>query len=81
MLPGMSKRVTVYLPDDVAARVEQASNASAFIASAVRSAIRREATEQAMREAGIEITPEGVAAMRERYEAGKRKLGNRRQAA
>ncbi len=73
----MSKRITVYLPDDVAARVEQSSNASAFIASAVRSAIRREETERALTEARIEVTPEGVAAMRERYEAGKRKLATR----
>jgi hypothetical protein len=70
----MSERITVYLPDDVAARVQQAPNASAFIAGAVRSVIRREATEAALRAAGIEVTAEGVAAMREKYEAGKRWL-------
>jgi hypothetical protein len=73
----MSKRITVYLPDDVAVRVEQASNASAYIAGAVRSAIRREETHRALEEAGISVTPEGIAAMRERYEAGKRRLANR----
>jgi predicted transcriptional regulator len=78
---SMSKRITVYLPDDVAARVEQSSNASAFITSAVRSAIRREEMQRALSEAGINVTPEGVAAMRERYEAGKRKLSTRRQVA
>lgn len=77
----MSKRITVYLPDDVAERVDRSPNASAFIAAAVRGTMRREATEEALREAGIEVTPEGVAAMRERYEAGKRKLANRRRAA
>jgi hypothetical protein len=77
----MSKRITVYLPDDVAARVEQSSNASAFIAGAVRSAIRKEDTQRALSEAGIEVTPEGIAAMRERYEAGKRKLARRGQPA
>jgi hypothetical protein len=77
----MSKRITVYLPDDVAVRLEQASNASAFITSAVRSAMRREETERALTEAGIDLTPEGVAAMRERYEAGKRKLSSRRDVA
>jgi hypothetical protein len=76
----MSKRITVYLPDDVAARVEQSPNASAFIAGAVRSTIRREETERALSEAGIEVTPEGIAAMRERYEAGKRRLAGRRRA-
>lgn len=73
----MSKRITVYLPDDVAARVEQAPNASAFVASAVRGAIHREQTEMALAEAGITVTPEGVSAMRERYEAGKRRLARR----
>jgi hypothetical protein len=73
----MSKRITVYLPDDVAARVEQSPNASAFVAGAVRSAIRHEETDRALSDAGIEVTPEGVAAMRERYEAGKRKLAGR----
>lgn len=77
----MSKRITVYLPDDVAARVEESSNASAYIASAVRGAIRREETQRALAEAGITVTPEGVAAMRERYEAGKRKLADRDRAA
>ncbi|MEJ3748759.1 hypothetical protein WEI85_36465 [Actinomycetes bacterium KLBMP 9797] len=74
----MGKRITVYLPDDVAARVEQAPNASAFIASAVRGATRREETARALAEAGITVTPEGMAAMRERYEAGKRKLAQRK---
>jgi predicted transcriptional regulator len=73
----MSKRITVYLPDDVAARVEQAPNASAFVTGAVRSAIHREETQRALAEAGITVTPEGVSAMRERYEAGKRKLASR----
>jgi predicted transcriptional regulator len=77
----MSKRITVYLPDDVAARVEQSSNASAYITSAVRSAIRREELQRALDDAGISLTPEGLAAMRDRYEAGKRKLANRGDAA
>jgi predicted transcriptional regulator len=77
----MSKRITVYLPDDVAARLEQASNASAYVADAVRGAIRREETQRALDEAGISVTPEGVAAMRARYEAGKRKLAGRESAA
>ena len=77
----MSKRITVYLPDDVAARVERSSNASAFITTAVRHAVRREETERALSEAGIDVTPEGVAAMRERYESGKRRLASREQVA
>lgn len=76
----MSKRITVYLPEDVAARVEQEPNASAFVANAVRSVIRREETERALEQAGIQVTAEGIAAMRERYEAGKRRLASRRRA-
>ncbi|MFS8480206.1 MAG: hypothetical protein FWJ93_14845 [Micromonosporaceae bacterium] len=76
----MSKRITVYLPEDVAARVEQEPNASAFVASAVRSVINREKTQRALDQAGIEVTAEGIAAMRERYEAGKRRLASRRRA-
>jgi Arc/MetJ-type ribon-helix-helix transcriptional regulator len=72
----MSKRVTVYLPDDVVARVEEAPNASAFIASAVRATMRRESTQSVLEAAGITVTAEGLAAMRERYEAGKRRLGS-----
>jgi hypothetical protein len=77
----MSKRITVYLPDDVAARVEQAPNASAFVANAVRDAIRREAVRETLAAAGITVTAEGVAAMRERYEAGKRRLAHRERSA
>jgi len=56
----MSKRITVYLPDDVADRVEESPNASAFITSAVRAAMRREETERALHEAGITVTPEEI---------------------
>jgi hypothetical protein len=77
----MSKRITVYLPDDVAARVEQSPNASAFIANAVREAMHREAVRDMLAAAGIAVTPEGVAGMRERYEAGKRRLANRERTA
>jgi hypothetical protein len=73
----VSKRITVYLPDDVAERVERAPNASAFIASAVRGAMAREQTAAALDAVGISVTPEGVAAMREQYEAGKRRLAQR----
>jgi hypothetical protein len=73
----MSKRITVYLPDDVAERVERAPNASAFIAGAVRESIRRETTESVLAAAGITVTSEGLALMRERYEANKRKLEGR----
>jgi len=47
----------------------------------VRSAIRREEAQRALEAAGITVTPEGVAAMRERYEAGRRKLAKRKPAA
>jgi hypothetical protein len=43
----------------------------------VRDAIRREAMADALAAAGITVTAQGVAAMRERYEAGKRRLAHR----
>lgn len=77
----MSKRITVYLPDDVATRVEQAPNASAYVTNALRGAMRQEEIAAALNRAGIEVTPEGLAAMRERYEAGRRKLAGRSESA
>ena len=36
----MTRRITISLPDDVADRLDEAPNASAFIASAVRHTVR-----------------------------------------
>ena len=79
----MTKRVTVSLPDDVAAYLEGEKNASAAVTDALRARMRRGATTLAMlRAAGFNITDEGVAAARgkvprlteEQREEGRRRL-------
>lgn len=61
----MTKRVTVSLPDDVAAYLEGEENASAVVADALRARMDRAAATAAMlRVVGIEVTEEGVARVR-----------------
>jgi hypothetical protein len=55
----MTQRITVSLPDDVAERVAQASNASAFITTALRERIEREDTRALLAEHGFQLTEEG----------------------
>jgi predicted transcriptional regulator len=66
MLFGMTRRLSISLPDDVAAALDQVDNASAYIAEAIRMRRRREATRDVLADAGYRITDEGVHAMRER---------------
>jgi hypothetical protein len=63
----MTKRVTVSLPDDVAAYLDNAENASAVVARALRAEMDRgAATEAILRAIGFNITEEGKARWRER---------------
>ncbi|HET8661363.1 MAG TPA: hypothetical protein VFM55_20495 [Micromonosporaceae bacterium] len=56
----MTKRVTVSLPDDVAAYLETADNASAAVADALRAQMDRgAATEAMLRAVGFEVTEAG----------------------
>jgi Arc/MetJ-type ribon-helix-helix transcriptional regulator len=56
----MTKRVTVSLPDDVAAFLDEAVNASAVVADALRAHMNRAAATEAMlRAVGFEITDAG----------------------
>jgi hypothetical protein len=58
--PGMTRRITVSLPDDVAAYLDDANNVSAVVAEAVRAQMdRAAATEELLRAVGFEITAEG----------------------
>ena len=58
--PDMTKRITVSLPDDVAAYLDNAINVSAVVAEAVRAQMdRAAATEELLRAVGFEITAEG----------------------
>lgn len=61
----MTKRVTVSLPDDVAAYLEGKDNASAAVADALRAQMDRAAVTAAMlRTVGIVVTEEGRARIR-----------------
>ncbi|MEJ3744097.1 hypothetical protein WEI85_12470 [Actinomycetes bacterium KLBMP 9797] len=61
----MTKRVTVSLPDDVAAYLETFRNASAAVTQALRAQMNRGPTTEAMlRAIGFNITEEGKARVR-----------------
>ncbi|MDG4798571.1 hypothetical protein [Micromonospora sp. WMMD1082] len=61
----MTKRVTVSLPDDVAAYLDGEENASAAVADALRARMdRAAATAATLRAVGIDVTDEGVARVR-----------------
>jgi Arc/MetJ-type ribon-helix-helix transcriptional regulator len=63
----MTKRVTVSLPDDIAAFLERSDNASATVAAALRVEMDRgAATEALLKAMGFKITEEGRARWREK---------------
>jgi hypothetical protein len=63
----MSKRVTVNVPDDVAERLGDVSNVSAYVTEAVRAEMAREETRRLLTEHGFPpITEEGLARARAR---------------
>jgi hypothetical protein len=68
----MTKKIAISVPDDVADRLSQESNVSAYITDAVRRRMDGERSLEMMRAAGVTITDEGRArarAERERLEA------------
>lgn len=70
----MSKRVTVNVPDDVAERLSQEGNVSAFVTDAVRARMRYEASRELMEAAGFRFTDEGLAAARQRLRDGRSRM-------
>jgi hypothetical protein len=65
----MTKKITVSLPDDVAERLAEEPNASAFVADAVRRRMGAEQMRRALQNLGFTITDEDLAtARREREE-------------
>ncbi|MFI2714143.1 hypothetical protein ACH495_28885 [Micromonospora sp. NPDC018662] len=57
----MTKKIAVSLPDDVAERLAQEPNVSAFVARAVRRQMAGEQTRVLLTRAGLTITDEDVA--------------------
>jgi hypothetical protein len=65
----MTKRITVTLPDEVAASLEHLPNVSAYVTEAI---VRRQRASRLRAEfaaRGIPITDDGLARMRERVQA------------
>jgi len=60
----MTQRISITLPDDVAAILAREENASAYIAESIQLRHRRESIRQMLADHGITVTDEGVARMR-----------------
>lgn len=58
----MTRKLSISLPDDVAAHLDRVENASGYIADAIRLKRRSERTRALFASHGIKITDEGVAA-------------------
>ncbi|MEV0718026.1 hypothetical protein [Asanoa sp. NPDC050611] len=66
----MTRKITISVPDDVAERLDDERNVSAFITDAVRVRMEAEHTRRVLTQLGFDITDEGVAeAKRELDEA------------
>ncbi len=62
----MTQRLSITLPDDVAAILAREENASAYIAESIQLRHRRESIRQMLVDHGITVTDEGVDRMRRR---------------
>jgi hypothetical protein len=60
-MPGMTKKITVSLPDDIAERLSREPNVSAFVADAIRQRMVGEQVREELRAAGFNITDEDMA--------------------
>lgn len=58
----MSRRVTIYVPDDVAERLDRERNASAYLAEAARRMMAVEATRDALAAGGYPDVPQEAVA-------------------
>jgi hypothetical protein len=72
----MSRRVTIYVPDDVAERLERESNASAYLAEAARRLMAVEATRDALAAGGYPDVPQDAVAEQARAFAQERRRRN-----
>ena len=67
----MTQRITVSLPDDVAERVAQEPNASAYVTAALRQQIERDDTRAVLAAQGFTLTDEGRQRARQRLAAAR----------
>ncbi|MET8041238.1 hypothetical protein ABZU25_10250 [Micromonospora sp. NPDC005215] len=57
----MTKKITISLPDDLAERLTQEPNASAYVAESLRRRVAGERTREILRSVGFKLTDEGLA--------------------
>lgn len=55
------RKLSISVPEDVAARLEQAPNASGYVTDAVRARMRAEQLDALLADEGISVDPEGRA--------------------
>ena len=70
----MTKKLTVSLPDDVAARLGRESNVSAFVTMAIRRQMDRERTVELLGQAGYELSVGHAEAGFDRLHAAQRQM-------
>jgi hypothetical protein len=63
----MTKKITISVPDDVAAFLEQQENVSGYLTALARRDLRRQIGLKQLADAGFNLTPEGVERMRAKF--------------
>jgi hypothetical protein len=58
---GMTRKIAISVPDDVAERLDRETNVSAFIAETIRRRMVSERVRQTLSRAGVTVNDEGVA--------------------
>lgn len=76
--PGMTKKITISVPDDVAAYLEHVDNVSGYLANLARRDQRKAVGLQQLADAGYHPTPEGVDRMRQRFAEARSRINARR---
>ncbi|MBB5868594.1 hypothetical protein F4553_001973 [Allocatelliglobosispora scoriae] len=71
-------KYSISVPEDVAAQLEGVENVSAYVTEALRLRRRGDRLQAVFARHGVEVTPEGVAAMGARIEAQQSRLRARR---
>lgn len=70
----MTQRVTVSLPDEIAARLQEERNASAYVTEAIRDRIAREQTARLLAEQGFTSSPDGRERARRRLAEARERM-------
>jgi hypothetical protein len=68
MVGGMTRKIAISVPDDVAERLARESNISAYVTESVRRRMEGESLRAALRARGFNITDDGVAGVGEELE-------------